>query len=408
MEIRDLIRFGTVLGKAFLVIACLVGAVLSANEVRLRLLARLSPEAALAVDPAYAPALLRRGDLMFASSPEQEVDQRLAMARLALRDEPLAASAVRQIGLIVDRDQVAPTTRPYMALASDLSRREGVAQLWLAQDRFKAGDVLRGMAYIDTVMRVHRDAYDLVFPLLARFTSLEGMARALALRSDAGGAWVADYLMYEHDRNGNMRVVADVLQSVGKPKRLPQGSNIAGETLHRLATGGEGDRARQLYNKAIKTGLLSQEGTEPGIRARGAAWRLFGWPEAAAEWRERPGSPILDILAEAGARRVVAQQVRFDRPGAYRWNPQLINPNLPPGSRVELTLRCAADKPAVVVWSAIAGAIESEPAVEASTVKSDRDCAAPIYSLELVGPDAGGPFTASLAGLDGPRLIGER
>lgn len=366
------------------------------------ILSRHHPEAALSADPTFAPAALLLGNLLFAKDQKGAPQRRIHLALTALRDQPLAADAIRQIGLARDAGRIAPTTRPYMALANEMSRRDGLTQIWLAQDHLTNGDVPRAMLHIDTVMRVSRQVQDLIFPILAQFSTSPGVARALALRSDAGAQWVADYLLYELANGGNREMISDVLKSVRRPGRLREIANISRETVRELAEAGDGAGAKALYRHAWRSGFLDE-----GEVGSATGWRLFDQAGAIAEWRGRGPDRALDILAKPGASGIVAQQVRFDG-GRGLAEPGLINPRMPAGSRLLLTARCGPNSVSAVAWSAVGTADESRPAVSRISGRSLGGCVALIYSIEVTGPRGGGQLAVSIDKIGSPNAGGGR
>lgn len=394
--IKSLSRLLVLSSKLALVLVCVAGAVSAAVHSRLTILSRLHPEAALSADPAFAPAALLMGNLLFAKDQKGSTRRRIHLARTALRDEPLAADAIRQIGLARDAGRISPTTRPYMVLANEMSRRDGLAQIWLAQDRLTMGDVTGAMLHIDTVMRVNRQAQDLIFPILTRFTAAPGFPRALALRSDAGAHWVADYLLFELAKDGSREMIRDVLLSVQRPARLREIANISRETVRELAEAGDGAGAKALYRHAWRSGFLGENEVDSAT-----GWRLFDQAGAIAEWRGSDPDRVLDILAEPDARGIVAQQVRFDG-GRGVAEPGLINPRMPAGSQLKLTARCGANSDSAVVWSAAGTADRTRPAVSGISGRLLSGCVALIYSIEVTGPREGGRLAVSIDGLGLP------
>jgi hypothetical protein len=389
--------------KLMMILACFAGAVSSANQSRLVLLAGLNPQAALDVDPHYAPAAFLLGDVLLATDPLGAVPQRVRLARTGLRRQPLAADAVRQIGMARDAGRIVPDVRPYMILAEKLSRRDALAQLWLAQDRFKAGDVIGGMTHLDTVIRVYRQAEGLIFPVLAKFADAPGIANALALRSDAGADWVSGYLNYSLAKSGDLRVIAGVLMAVKEPSLLRDGSDISRETIRELAVAGNGKLARSLFKRASAAGLL-------GGSARGAAipWRVFEQTGATAELRQTSEGPVMDILAERGANATIAQQVRFDASERVLPVPRLRHAFIPADARIVAKVRCSSSDASRILWSAEGDPSGRAPVLRSFSVRMPAECLAALYSIEVVGPVEGPALTTSIIGLGIPEEESER
>lgn len=381
--------------KLMLVLACLVGAALSVERSRLIFLSISNPQAAAAAAPDFAPAALYYGEILLLRNPKGQAEKRVGLAKAVLRDEPLNAAALRQIGLARDGGRVAPESRPFMILAHRMSRRDGLAQLWLAQDRAKSGDVLSAMTHVDTVMRVNDQAQDQIFPLLAQFVEGPAVASALAARSDAGAGWIEGYLNYLLAKNGDRRTIAKMIMSMKKPTRLRDAQGIARETIRELAIADEGELARDLFKYAVANDLLTDGGSGAAI-----PWRVFDQPSAAAETRDADGRLVLDILADSTARATVAQQVRFDASGLTRWVPRLLDARMPAGSQILLNVRCASSDTAAVIWSAEGDPAGGAPVTNSYSAVLPRPCPAAVYSIEVTGPREGEPLTASLTNID--------
>lgn len=119
----------------------------------------LSPEqaAALARDPAALEQFLEARRAAASSGLMNEFprvsDELLSVARLAYAADPLNVPALRTIALgqIVHEDP--ERGRRIMRLATRLSKRDDVTDLWLAQDYGRLGDVENMLAHFDHALR---------------------------------------------------------------------------------------------------------------------------------------------------------------------------------------------------------------------------------------------------------------
>ena len=373
------------------IVACVFLGGWSAYDAGVGLAARGNPQAALRIDPDHAPALLRSGELMLAQSPDKAADRRVSMARTARRDEPLAAAAPRQIAMAEDRNLIGTDAFPLMDLAARLSRRDGVAQIWLAQHAIKQGELGRSVEHLDTLLRVHEKQKNLIFPQLAKIDDSAPFAKALAVRSDRGALWVSEYLMFLLSGAGKAEFVADVLSAIREPQSLRHGDDITRETIRTLAVAEKGARAADLFAAVRKSGLIQTEAGSENSSPTDLRWTLLNWPDAASEWRGEGSSKALDVLVESGTRRTIAQQVRFDPPGNFRYSPEQDNLNIADGAKITIRLDCAG-KAAREVWSLT----PDGPVGGQRTYRIDEDCQTQLYSIDVIGPDSGSPLTASL------------
>ncbi len=402
--------------KALLVSGCIAAAAASCYFASVQSFLVSSPQLIGVLSPSEPRLLVRMADGLFALDQQRLIEaqqkgepleiegtgaRQEALALRALRQQALLPAALRQLGLARDRGRVDPASRPYLELVQRLSRRERVAQLWLAQDALKANRLDRAVGHLDTVFRTSPEAYDLIWPILLQAGEVPGLGTALARRSDMGAAWVGSYLRFLLDRNAGLGTLAEATGAIRRPTRLYYGSDIAAETVLQLMLDGQARRANTLFNQARRSGLLSAPTQSyAGESATALPWTLFGSAEAASEWRGTGrSSRKLDVLVEAGNRGAVARQVRFEQPGSYRWNASLDSPMLPPGARIEITFDCPGGAPPMVVWSARAGADEAQPVITNRAFSIGRDCPAQTFAIELIGAKDAGDATASFARL---------
>lgn len=118
----------------------------------------------------------------------------LAYARNILQNAPLSARAVWLLGVGSDVPGNLPKARMLMQLATKISRREGLAQLWLAEDALKNGDLARGMAHFDTLLRVEPELKARVLPGLSPLLAMPDGRNLLRSYGTPNSSWYPDFI----------------------------------------------------------------------------------------------------------------------------------------------------------------------------------------------------------------------
>lgn len=99
-----------------------------------------------------------------ATSEDREESERLA--RLALLQDPTAATAVATLGLNAQMRGSAEEARRYFAYSDTLSRRDLRTRLWLIEDAVSREDIPGALRNYDIALRTSRVAPELLYPVL--------------------------------------------------------------------------------------------------------------------------------------------------------------------------------------------------------------------------------------------------
>jgi hypothetical protein len=186
-------------------LACTAGmlalAVLSASAALGNALARRAPVEAAAIPPhngfasaAAASALVARvaqgRESLAGVAIPVEVER---LSQRALLAEPTAVQAVRNLGLYRAARGDTARARSLMRLAERLSRRDTVANMWLAEDALQRGELAPALVRIDAVLRTDAAAKAVVLPRLAAMLDLPGAGEVLGGMLASEPPWAHDF-----------------------------------------------------------------------------------------------------------------------------------------------------------------------------------------------------------------------
>jgi hypothetical protein len=142
--------------------------------------ASTDPEVALGWRSDLPSALVALSENKLASAnTDQDLNEVSTLAKQALIASPVAAGAVRTIGLAEDKKGDATEARRLMDSAGKQSLRDTLAQAWL-YDRDVADDQpSAAIARADTILRSHPELGDKLFPAMAKVASEPAGTEAL-------------------------------------------------------------------------------------------------------------------------------------------------------------------------------------------------------------------------------------
>lgn len=123
-----------------------------------------------------------------------DLDRAAALARRALRNDPLDARALTLLGLIAERKGDAARGATLMRLAGTRTWRDPTTQIWLFEERVKQRDYAGALRHADAILRTSHAFDRRLIPSLAAFTLAPRAMRALAAWLDGDPPWRAWFL----------------------------------------------------------------------------------------------------------------------------------------------------------------------------------------------------------------------
>lgn len=266
------------------------------------------------------------------------------LARLALRQDPTAVSAVSTLALNAQVRGDTAVARRLFVYAEHLSRRDLQTQLWGIEDAVGRGDVAGALRHYDIALRTSRDAAELLFPVLLTATSQPEVRAALARTLAAKPIWGAGFLAYAAGNSSDPRAIANLflnLERVGFQVAEDDKATLISVLVDRAMPG-----SAWAYYAANKPGADRRWSRDPRFTARLAAPTIFDWrpvndagTSASIQQDDRGGR--FDFAAPASVGGPLLQQLQIMPPGEYRLAGRSINVDESPETRPYWTLICS-------------------------------------------------------------------
>lgn len=167
----------------------------------------------------------------------------------ALLREPLNRVLLRSLAISAelagDRDRAADI----MALASKVSRRDVITQMWLAEYYSRRALLTKAISHYDAALRVSPETRHVIFPRIWSLRSRQHYLNAMKGTVRGGELWHQRFLQYSVERAGltDLGQVGELIYAgFGGHKHGPQLQSIVDEYVKRAVVMESGDSARKL------------------------------------------------------------------------------------------------------------------------------------------------------------------
>lgn len=125
------------------------------------------------------------------SRPEKERIRRLS--RAALRKEPLNDEALRNLALLAGDAGRTKEARRLMRASAEITQRNFAANMWLALDYAKLGQIDNSLAMYDQGLRSNSQAQEIVIPAMAKSLKADQMVAPVTRLLLRKPPWLADF-----------------------------------------------------------------------------------------------------------------------------------------------------------------------------------------------------------------------
>jgi hypothetical protein len=275
--------------------------------------------------------------------------------------------------------------------AEQLSRRDLVTQIWLAEFNLKRGDVPAVFRHLDVALRTSEAGEDSLYPLLVAFSSDKRLADALAQRMRARPKWAHPFAIYLLGGQVPPATSAYIFENALDPKNADD-LKLIESLMQELADAGETGLLAEVADRfklAPKgSALVNNGGFESTAGVRPFTWSLTGDTDlwAAPELGPR-GGKVLALNASSGQSGDLARQLVQLRPGRYRLSADVGNVPDEIYLRPTLTVRCADGNRAQLV--ALKPSSEGPNAQRMGTnFVVPRDCGLQWLVVSMSGTDS--------------------
>ena len=245
------------------------------------------------------------------------------LARQALADEGLAASALTALALNAQLSGDTVYARTLFHHSDALSRREFGTRLWLIEDAVGRGDIPQALKEYDIALRTTKSASEVLFPILSEAISDPAIADALANRLVAfHPPWGQVFVVHMTGTGAGPTVDAAFLRRLtarGYP--VPATAWVA--VVDALVTNGKFDDAWSYY-ATFRKGIDRRSSRDPQFNQQPANPSLFDWKLAEnesgiiASIRDPGQDGGFEFMTPSTIGGTALQQTQLLPPGRYR------------------------------------------------------------------------------------------
>ena len=312
-------------------------------------LARVQPDAALAVAPRNPDALRWKIETQLMRAKREDAATLADLTRRAVRAEPYNPVALRTLGLFAAFEKQDARADKLFSLAARFSLRDLFTHAWLFENRLATGRYTEAVSEADILLRQRSTNWDVVVPLLAQRLNdprlIDPMARMLVTRPSWRGALLFNLGNEKVDLDAGYRLLTR-LTALGAPptteEATPYFQRAVGKTplplLQRrwLAMLPPASRA--------KAGGLLRDGDFTGLDVPPPfGWRFFPDGGVIAETGDSliPGQGSALYISYPGDQQVTfAEQQLVLAPGRYRFAGRATTDAELNAGQIHWTLRC--------------------------------------------------------------------
>lgn len=251
------------------------------------------------------------------------VDRKKAdeLARLALRQDPTAVSAVSTLGLDTQLSGDLRGARRLFSYAQTLSRRDLQTQIWAIENAVGRGDVAGALHHYDIALRTSRNAPDLLFPILGTAIADPAVRTALIRTLRQAPVWRGAFIDYVSGNGADPQATASLFVGLRHSGvAVPPGADatIVSALMSRGAI-----NAAWSYYQSVNPGADRRMTRDPTFTAVGDVASPFDWETISdggitTSIQRGDRGDVLDFVAPSGTGGPVVQQVQLLPPGRYR------------------------------------------------------------------------------------------
>jgi len=244
----------------------------------------------------------------------------IALARTTVERDATAPFALSAAALAFELVGEPARTRPLMALAEQLSRRNLPLHLWMIQDAVERQDVAGALGHFDAALRTSRKAAPILMPVLLSALDDRRLVVPIAKTLARNPSWRPDFTLESVSKGSVGSASALAIALAQLESKLPDA--YVSILMLRLSRSGDYSRASELFHTYFPTdGAAGIPLRDEGFMRPGA--RLpFGWQFAdgsdlgvAVTGHGHPGA---QLYAKAGASGEAARHLVMLSPGSYR------------------------------------------------------------------------------------------
>lgn len=307
---------------------------------------KFSPQLALQIRPDHPAALINVSQLAISQKKEAEF-KRIARANAltALSQEPLSATALHQLGRYYAKKGEVARGRNLIMLSAALSRRDSASQLWIFEDRLKAGRSLQALQALDVLLRTEDDTRETIFRTFGSLLIDPQFRRVFIQFVGNQPPWMKEFLAFSVGTVSRPEAFAQTLAAMQPfPRRLLSDEQL-GIVLVELANKAPISEVRLFYldipgtDPKLLTSLAPARGSN-AFRFPPVGWELMSDSNGQGFGYFNENTYTIEALALPGRRATIARKVLFLKPGTYRWTGIVDNSGMRDQASAALRMLC--------------------------------------------------------------------
>lgn len=379
--------------KLFIVaVGTIVVAAMAAIDALANIAAGDRPALVLAITPHNALAASAAADASVMANNGAVRPADLALARIALRTDPLDPAMIRLVATDALARHDTKGGVALLRLASRVSRRDPASQLMLIEQSVADGDVDTALTHYDQAMRVRPELRETLLPILANAIGdpLINGRLAVLLRSDPPWRYA---FFYQAVREADSVATVNLIARMGHWPTTDQYRALHQQLVDRLVMNRAFPTARSVYRSIpgaddrrwVSTAYAGGDvdSTDP------AGWRLTNSPDFTVELVSLETNALtLHVAMPSGHGAMVAYKTLMLPPG--RWRASLPGSVTPSGDgALSWALYCPGAAKDLDSWPKLADVVDNRDMV--------IDASCPAQLLRLVVNGGGQGFDGNLA-----------
>lgn len=314
---------------------------------------RANPEAAYRARPTDPGAVAAAmNDRMVVRNQFEAGADDAANARAGLRQDPLNRVLLRTLGVHEEISRRQPEALKAMQMASRVSRRDSITELWLAEYHRRNAAPARALVHYDAAMLVRPDLQKALFPQMTTALAQPDFRAAVRPYIARKASWAVPFVgtAAQADIDNVVALVEPVANRMAAPGYEPAFAQI----LYRLMARGDGARALALAPKvfsAFDAKAFAAPGwnsTTTDSRFGSLAWSFEQTGDLNASLED--GRMLAVMVNPLASGRFAARDIPVTPGTAYQLRHTIDYGQSSAQAQVRWTAACVGEQSAPVFW----------------------------------------------------------
>lgn len=280
-----------------------------------------------------------------------------AVARDALRSNPLDSAALRLLMEATPGPALSPHKLRLAELAGRVSKRDGRIRLVLFEDAARHNRPKQVLQNLDALLRVTPESQTQVFPMLRGVLPSEDFRAHLSPYLVNRSPWMLDFVLFAANDGKSAGHIADVVIRSGKSVDRRDAAYIVPHLISRTIEAGEYSKVRPLVSMMTRSpddllaaGRWSNDSTDAKYGL--AAWQAVSNATTSASFTSsnEEGRRGLSVYASSGARGIAASKFLLLKPGSYELAQEAQVAEMARAPAAQWQLRCISSGKSETIW----------------------------------------------------------